>query len=378
MTEPPRARIEIVLRSLLVIALLYVFLVAIQTIGGTVKTLGLGQAEGLITRMPPIAALAVGILATVLVQSSSVTTSLIVGVVVAQPGATLEESIYAFVPMIMGANVGTTITNTLVSLGHVTRSAEFRRAFAGATVHDFFNLITVVILLPVELTTRILTRCAVWLVEILDLSTQVEFQSPVKSAVKAGYSVIKSFLQDVLGASGTVYAVLAVSTAVALIFICLTFITKNMKILMAQRLERAINAALQRSGLLGMGIGIVVTAAVQSSSITTSILVPMFGAGILSLRNGFPIMLGANIGTTVTALMAAVVKGNAGLAIAFVHLLFNVLGILLIYPAAAIREVPIRLAESLARRTTESRWWIVVYVGGAFVVAPLIGLLLFK
>ena len=189
---PARAKIEIVLRTILVFALLYIFLVAIQTIGGTFKSIGLGQAEGLITRMPPVAALAVGVLATVLVQSSSVTTSLIVGVVVAQPGASLEDSISAFVPMIMGANIGTTITNTLVSLGHVTRSAEFKRAFAGATVHDFFNLMTVVVLLPLEIATRLLTKTAVKLVELLDLSTQVEFNSPVKSAVKAGYSMIKS------------------------------------------------------------------------------------------------------------------------------------------------------------------------------------------
>ena len=367
-----------VLRVLVVLALLYVFLVAIQTVGGTFKGLGLGQAEGLVTRMPPMAALAVGILATVLVQSSSVTTALIVGVVVAQPGASLEESISAFVPMIMGANIGTTITNTLVSLGHVTRSAEFRRAFAGATVHDFFNLITVIVLLPLELATGILTKCAVYLVELLDLSTEVEFKSPVKSAVKAGHSVIKDCLENVFALSGVWYAVVAIALAVTLIFVCLTFITKNMKVLMANRLEKAINTALQKSGILGMGIGVVVTAAVQSSSITTSILVPMFGAGILSLRNGFPIMLGANIGTTVTALMAAVVKGNAGLAIAFVHLLFNVLGILIIYPIPAMRMVPIRLAEGLAARTAESRWWILVYVGGAFVVAPLVGLLLFR
>ena len=50
----------------------------------------------------------------------------------------------------MGANIGTTVTNTLVSLAHSMDPREFRRAFSGATVHDVFNWLTVLILLPVE------------------------------------------------------------------------------------------------------------------------------------------------------------------------------------------------------------------------------------
>ena len=67
----------------------------------------------------------------------------------------------------MGANIGTTVTNTLVSIAHVTNRDDFRRAFAGATVHDFFNLITVAILLPVELLTGVLQKTAIWLSHLL-------------------------------------------------------------------------------------------------------------------------------------------------------------------------------------------------------------------
>ena len=55
---------------------------------------------------------------------------------------------------IMGANIGTSITNTLVSLGHIHDRNEFRRAFAGACVHDAFNWLSVTLLLPFEIATN--------------------------------------------------------------------------------------------------------------------------------------------------------------------------------------------------------------------------------
>lgn len=50
----------------------------------------------------------------------------------------------------MGANIGTSVTNTIVALGQATKKNEFRRAFAGATVHDMFNWLCVFCLLPIE------------------------------------------------------------------------------------------------------------------------------------------------------------------------------------------------------------------------------------
>lgn len=54
------------------------------------------------------------------------------------------------IPIIMGANIGTSMTNTLVSVAHSSDRAQFQRAFAGATVHDMFNWLTVIVLLPLE------------------------------------------------------------------------------------------------------------------------------------------------------------------------------------------------------------------------------------
>jgi sodium-dependent phosphate cotransporter len=120
------------------------------------------------------------------------------------------------------------------------------------------------------------------------------------------------------------------------------------------------------------------TIAVQSSSITTSLLVPMCAAGVLTLRNAFPIMLGANIGTTVTALLASLATDNEnGLTIALVHTLFNVGGVMIIYPIPALRGIPIRLARLLSVRAQRNIFWVVGYVGFVFILLPLLGYLVF-
>ena len=134
----------------LAIWFLYFFLVSIKLLEKGIKTLGAEYTDKLFQSVEsPFAGLLVGILATVLVQSSSVTTATIVGLV----GSGLLSLNYA-IPMVMGANIGTTVTNTLVSFGHVRREQEFKRAFAASTMHDFFNLIAVLIFfLIVELKT---------------------------------------------------------------------------------------------------------------------------------------------------------------------------------------------------------------------------------
>jgi len=152
-----------------------------------------------------------------------------------------------------------------------------------------------------------------------------------------------------------------------------------MRVLISSRMEATLNRSLARSGLVGIGIGILITVAVQSSSITTSLMVPLCAAGILTLENAFPIMLGANVGTTVTALIASLATdAPEGLTIALVHLLFNLAGILIFYPFPAVRRIPLRLARGLARRAQRNPLWMVGYLVGVFVVTPLAGYLFFR
>jgi sodium-dependent phosphate cotransporter len=365
-------------RLLLVVALLYLFLVGVKGLESGIRALGSGFTDDLFQGVSnPLAGLFVGILATVLVQSSSVTTATIVGLVGA---GTL--SVEAAVPMVMGANIGTTVTNTLASLGYLRRSAEFRRAFAGATMHDFFNLLAVVVLLPVEVTTRFLSRTSVWLGEALRGTTATGFgesESPIKAVVTAPIDAITRFL-DIFDAGDTVVGVVLLTAGLGMIFAALAAITRNMRLLLLGRIERTMNALLGRgAGLPAMAIGIVITVAVQSSSITTSVLVPMIAAGILTLRNAFPVALGANLGTTVTALLASLATDRPeGLAIALAHTLFNGLGILLIYPNPRIRYIPVTLAERLAAAAEVRKSMVLAYVVITFLVVPLIGVLVLR
>ncbi len=362
-------------RALLVVALLYLFLVGVSLLGAGIGTLGEGVQEGLLeTVRNPISGLCAGILVTVLVQSSSVSTSTIVGLVGA---GTL--GVPAAIPMVMGANVGTTVTNTLASLGSVRRSDEFRRAFAGATVHDFFNLLAVAILLPVELATGVLSTTARALADALGRSdvSGAETSSPIKAAVEAPVAVLEGGLGSV-ATSATIDALLLLGVGLGAIFLALALITRNMRELIAGRIERSMNRIIASGGgAAGMVVGLVVTVAVQSSSITTSILVPLVAAGVLTLPNALPITLGANIGTTVTALLASLaVDLQAGLVIALVHTLFNVAAIAIIYPVKRVRRIPVVLAQRLADTAARRRSLVVGYVLGAFVVVPLAGMLL--
>ncbi|MFV2000758.1 MAG: Na/Pi symporter [Acidimicrobiia bacterium] len=362
---PPAAR------AVAVVALLYLFLVGVKLLEGGIKGLGTDAAGGLFDGITnPFAALFVGILATVLVQSSSVTTATIVGLVAAG-----QLPIETAVPMIMGANIGTTVTNTIVSLGHARKSEEFKLAFAAATMHDFFNLIAVAVLLPLEIATGFLQNTATWIAGLLPSGTDATFNSPIKGAVKWGANLIEGVL-ELFVSNDTAIAILFIVVAIGIIFATLALITKNMKVLIESRIESSINAALAKSGMVGMMVGILVTVAVQSSSITTSILVPLVASGILLVRNAFPITLGANIGTTVTALLAALATGVVnGMIIAIVHLLFNVVAIVLIYPIPKIRYVPVVLAEKLAGVAVERKWLAVVYVAVVFIGVPLAGIL---
>ncbi len=127
----------------------------------------------------PIAGLLVGIFATALVQSSSTVTAVIVGLV-----AHGQISLGMAVPMIMGANIGTTITNLLVSLGHIGQKQEFRRAFQAATIHDAFNLIAVAIFLPLELAFGLLQRCANALADLVPIGGGGAGFNPVRTVTK--------------------------------------------------------------------------------------------------------------------------------------------------------------------------------------------------
>ncbi len=356
-----------ILRILRVAALLYLFLFAIGLLGGAFKLFGKGFSEALITGTSnPVVGLMIGLLATSLIQSSSSTTSIVVGLVAA--GAL---TVRGAVPIIMGANMGTTVTNTLVAMTSMGRRGEFTRAFAGATMHDMFNLMAILILFPLEQATHFLERSATWLSTHLIGAEGLEFHSPVKAITKPVVNLVKHWLSDGLAlpnwAAGAIMAVLAL----ALIFFALTGLTRTLKAVVLSRAEGSFTSWVSRGGLLAMLLGAGLTVSVQSSSITTSLLVPLIGAGIIPLEGAFAVTLGANVGTTVTALLASLAGNVAAVTVALVHFLFNVSGILIIYPIRRIRLIPVNLARRLAQATAQRRIWAIVYMVGVFFILPL-------
>ena len=373
--EPAGRELSTAARATLVVALLYLFLTGVELLSGGFKTMGAGFVDGLFEGVSnPLGGLFVGLLATVLVQSSSVSTSVIVGLV-ASGVVGADEA----VPMIMGANLGTTVTNTLASLGHMRRDMEFRRAFAAATVHDFFNILAVIVFLPLELATGYLSSAASWITEQVIGSSGVEFNSPLKAAVKMPAGWVKDLLSGV-GAGGNWMGGLMILIGLAFIFLALAYITRNMRLLVADRVEAAINRTLGAgSGFVAILLGVIITVSVQSSSITTSVLVPLAASGVLTLENIYPVTLGANVGTTITALMASLATGNpAAVTVAVVHTLFNLSGIALFYPIRALRRIPLRLAAGLADVAAERRSTAIIYAVGVFVVVPLIGVMVLR
>jgi sodium-dependent phosphate cotransporter len=360
-----------IVRGLLLIGLLFLFLVGVNGLGGGFELVGEDLLDSFFAATEnPFIGLMIGILATTLVQSSSVTTASIVGFVAAPLN---PLPVANAVPMIMGANIGTTVTNTVASLAHIGRKDEFRRAFAVATCHDFFNYLAVLVLLPLELLTGFLQKSATALAGVLGGLGGADFDSPIKEAISAATGPLERVAQA-LGPSDGWAALVLILLSGGLIFGSLMSIVSLMRSAMKSRVEALVSRALGRTPLLAMAVGVIATVMVQSSSITTSLMVPLAGAGVLTLAQAFPVTLGANIGTTVTALLAALAAtgeyAGAGLTIALVHLLFNLSGTLLIYPWEPIRNIPLRMAQGVADLATRSRGLAIAYVAVLFYLVP--------
>ncbi|NEO90712.1 MAG: Na/Pi cotransporter family protein [Moorea sp. SIO3G5] len=352
-----------------ILVLVYLLIVAVGIIGTGFRSATGEQAQELFKfATNPFAGLIVGTLATALIQSSSTVTSIIVGLVAGGlPVATA-------VPMVMGANIGTTITNTLVSLGHIQNKDEFKQAFAAATIHDFFNLISVVIFLPLEITTHFLEKISLFLTSLVVGENSINLNNvnliklataPVTDRIKT----VSNILPEPF--NGIALIVLGISV----IFLSIFFIGKLLKTLMVGRANQMLHTAIGNGPIAGIASGTLVTVIVQSSSTTTSLIVPLAGTGLLSLQEIYPFTLGANIGTCITALLAATgITENPipALEIATVHLLYNTLAVVIIYSIPVLRQMPILGAETLAAVASERKYLAFLYIGSVFFLIPVL------
>ena len=366
-----KERLLTIVKILGVAACLYLFLVGIGGMGYSFKLFGKEFSQKILeATSSPLIGLFIGILATTIVQSSSTTTSIVIGMVAAE-AIGVRSAIF----MIMGANIGTTVTAKLVSLGHITRKAEFRRAFAASSVHDTFNLITVSLLYPLEYFFNILENSATWMgrifVDVTGITKPENYLKKITAPVVEG-------LADLL--DKIPWLVLLVSVVIT--FFMLWGIVKLLQSLVLKKLESFFDTYVFRNLAMSFVVGLILTVMVQSSSITTSLIVPLAGAGVLRLQQIFPFTIGANIGTTITGLLAALaVAGQpgidpkfvlAGATVAFAHFLFNASGAIIFLPFKRMRELPVLVAEWLAEVCSKNRIIPIVFIVLVFYLIPLV------
>jgi len=412
---------------------LYFFLLGLNLLGSAAKVIGGCTAGSLFgDDTNPVASVMVGIICTVLIQSSSSTTSIVVSLVGAE-----SVSVRSGIFMIMGANIGTSVTNTIVAMGHLGDGDELERAFAGATVHDMFNFLSVAIIFPLELITTFLYSISKAMLPD-DVAKGDKWEGPVKKIVSPLGNLILKANKDVTKAvakganctdDGPFYPVTCIGEpsykncvppkdgcidgeacpkvglitcdkkagcpaffqdgasrrddeisgavvfflALVILIICLIgLVTILQKMLMGVS-TRIIYKATNINGYLAMLIGCGITILVQSSSITTSALTPFVGMGALRIEQMFPLTLGANIGTTFTGLLASLVSDKVeSLQVALCHLFFNITGILIWYPVPFMRRVPLNMARTLGKATRIWRGFPILYIIVIFLVIPII------
>ncbi|XP_048852629.1 sodium-dependent phosphate transport protein 2B-like [Brienomyrus brachyistius] len=432
-------------KLVLLLGFLYMFVCSLDILSSAFQLVG-GKAAGDIFQensvlSNPLAGLVIGVLVTLLVQSSSTSSSIIVSMV--SSGLLQVQSA---VPIIMGTNIGTSVTNTIVALTQAGDRDVFRRAFAGATVHDFFNWLSVLVLLPLEVASGYLYRLTGLLVNSLHIQSGeqapqllsvitdpltnavIQLDEDVLNDIATGDSsarnkslikiwcetetnttlqnmtvsiegnltwILKNVSETVnlkkcahmfasANLSDLAVGFILLALSLLLLCTCLVLIVKILNSVLKGQVALAIKKIINTdfpfpfswvTGYLAIIVGAGMTFVVQSSSVFTSAITPLVGIGVISIERAYPLSLGANIGTTTTAILAAL-AGPVGtlsnsLQIALVHLFFNVSGIVLWYTLPFMR-FPIRLAKALGSCTAKYRWFAVLYIFVCFVLFPLV------
>uniref|UniRef100_A0A8D3CUF0 Sodium-dependent phosphate transport protein 2B n=1 Tax=Scophthalmus maximus TaxID=52904 RepID=A0A8D3CUF0_SCOMX len=418
-------------KLILLLGLLYMFICSLDVLSSAFQLVG-GKAAGDIFQdnvvlSNPVAGLVIGVLVTVLVQSSSTSSSIVVSMV---SSGLLD--VQSAVPIIMGANIGTSVTNTIVAMMQAGDRNEFRRAFAGATVHDFFNWLSVLILLPLEVATGVLYKLTQLIIDSFNLkggedapdllnvitdpltNSIIELDKSVITGIATGdaaarnkslikiwckketntvrhptttcstrHTIISKHLFVNVNLPDLAVGLILLALSLLTLCTCLILIVKLLNSMLKGQVAVVIKKVLNTdfpfpfawvTGYIAILVGAGMTFIVQSSSVFTSAITPLVGIGVISLERAYPLTLGSNLGTTTTAILAAMASpgetlGNS-LQIALCHFFFNIFGILLWYPIPFTR-VPIRLARGLGNITAKFRWFAGLYLFLCFLVFPL-------
>ncbi|MEQ8906362.1 Na/Pi symporter [Ekhidna sp.] len=348
---------SILSRTLVIGVSILLFLLSIELMGLSIAKMAEGWTNS-ISRVTenPFVGLFIGLLSTALLQSSSTTTSIAVAAV-ASSAISLENAI----PIVIGANIGTTITSTIISMSYISKQKEFRKAVAAGTSHDFFNILTVLILFPLEVNYRFLERISAY------ISSSLHVGGSIQNEIVASSSFIETSTEWFVSAAGPIISLLA---GILLLFGCIKFISKWLyKILIGKTKDRFENVVFKNK-YRAFGWGLVITSIAQSSSLTTSIIVPLVATGKVKIKKAFQFIMGANIGTTITALLAAIFQSEAAISLAIVHFLFNLTGVMIFFLIPFMSEIPVYLAKKMGKLTMRVRLVGFAYILIAFFLLP--------
>ncbi|WP_375561930.1 Na/Pi symporter [Bernardetia sp. OM2101] len=347
---------KLLLRILYAVLIVCLFLVSIDMLMSAFRLFGKGVANTILSvSAHPFVGIFVGLLITAILQSSSTVTAMVVAAVAA--GALTIETA---TPIIMGANVGTTITSAIVALGHISKKKELRKAFSAASLHDFFNVLTALILFPLEYYTHFLSGLAKFVTGLLPLSnTSGSFIPPIIS-IPSNFIVTQ--LED--------YPILILIFAILCLFLAIRLFINLLKEQMIGKQRQQMHELFFGSIWKSFSWGFITTAAIQSSSVTTSLVVPLVATRKVNIQKAFPFIVGANIGTTLTTLLAALFKSEAAITIALVHILFNLVGAIIFLIIPFMRQIPISLAQRLGMAAMNNRSSALAYLLVVFFVLP--------
>lgn len=356
-----KSKFETFQKVLIVFILIYLFLIAIGLMGSGLKLLGTGFSTQLLEKTTnPIVALFIGVLATSIIQSSSSTTSIIISLL-----AVGSLNLTSAIALIMGANIGTSITNLIVSLTYYNNREEFYLSFKAALLHVTHNIMSVAILFPLELKFHFLEKMATKISSLIYISSG--FSAPqlltnlTKPTVKAIISLIDSPLIILIISLFLLYYSLKTITKVAKKYLNLNDNSRQPK-------TELVTTKLFSNPIKSFSTGLGLTFLLQSSSVTTSLIIPFSALRILSLKEIFPFSLGANIGTTITPFMAALATGNiTALSLSFVHIGFNILGALIAIP---LFKIPLKTAKIIARTMYFHKENAIFYIIAIFFIIP--------
>jgi sodium-dependent phosphate cotransporter len=347
---------------LYILGALLLFLFALDLMVSSLQHLGRSTVQTIIQATSnPFAGLFIGLLITAMIQSSSTTTALVVAMV-----ASGSLTIQSAVPIIMGANVGTTITSTIVSLGFIHKKKEFKRAVAGGTYHCFFNLLTVIVLFPLEYYYGFLSSLSEAIANYFFAASVVSSPRETLHAWSAFNPMIDFLVNNIP------YGFILILLSFALVFSSILIFRKIISDLLKAKSPQAFSRFFFKNQLKSFGWGLLTTAAIRSSTITTSVVVPIVAKKIVTLRQAAPFIMGANVGTTITAFIAAALNSNtaSAISIAIAHFLFNLIGVLLFFPIPVLRKLPIKLASSLGQLTLRYRLAGFVFILLTFFFIP--------